>query len=416
MSRPKGGEVGMGGCLVCGSAIEPFMSFGKMPIANGFLREEDFLAEFFFELEVGRCGRCSMVQLTQVLDPAKLFHGAYAYFSSISVKMAEHFRRFADEVQQVYLTSGDPCVVEIGSNDGIMLQHFAAKGVRHVGVEPSTNVAQAAMRRGVNTLCRFFDEATAAEIVDQYGQADVVLGANVVCHVPNIHSLMRAVQVLLKKQGVFIFEEPYLGDILKKISYDQIYDEHVFYFSASSLKNMLALYDMEIMDVLPQPVHGGSMRYVTARKGMIPPISAVAERLTQEVGIGLTREETFVRFRNHVLKSRDDLMSLLWRLRREGKRIVGYGATSKSTTVTNFCGIGPDLLEYISDTSPTKQGRYSPGVHIPVVPYERFREKYPDYALLFAWNHAEEIVAKEADFRAAGGKFIFYVPMVHVAA
>ena len=406
----------MGVCLTCDSSIEPFMSFGRMPIANGFLLEEDFADEFIFELQVGFCRRCFMVQLTRVVDPGKLFHGSYAYFSSISVRMAEHFRRFAEEVQRVHLTSEDPFVVEIGSNDGIMLQHFASRGLRHVGIEPSSNVAQAAMLKGVNTTCRFFDEATAADIVGQYGLADVILGANVVCHLPEIRSVMRGVEVLLKKQGFFIFEEPYLGDVVEKVSYDQIYDEHVFYFTASSLRNLLAQYDMEIVDVVPQNVHGGSMRYITARRGVAQPSEAVAERFAREAALGLTQEETFMRFRERVLKSRDDLTSLLNRLRQEEKRVVGYGATSKSTTVTNFCGIGPDLLEYISDTSPTKQGKYSPGAHIPVVPYERFRARYPDYALLFAWNHAEEIIPKEEAFRASGGKFILYVPTVGVMA
>ena len=210
------------------------MSFGRMPIANGFLREEDFVDEFFFELCVGFCQHCTLVQLTHVVDPDKLFHGGYAYLSSISVRMADHFRLFADDVCRKHLGGNGGFVVEIGSNDGIMLQHFATRGLRHLGVEPSSNVAEVARQKGISTLCEFFGETTAQAIVSEYGQADVILGANVVCHLPNIHSVLRGVDVLLKKDGVFIFEEPYLGDILDKVAYDQIYDEHVFYFSGSS--------------------------------------------------------------------------------------------------------------------------------------------------------------------------------------
>ena len=406
----------MAECLACRAPIEPFMSFGRMPIANGFLREEDFVDEFFFELCVGFCQHCTLVQLTHVVDPDKLFHGGYAYLSSISVRMADHFRLFADDVCRKHLGGNGGFVVEIGSNDGIMLQHFATRGLRHLGVEPSSNVAEVARQKGISTLCEFFGETTAQAIVSEYGQADVILGANVVCHLPNIHSVLRGVNVLLKKDGVFIFEEPYLGDILDKVAYDQIYDEHVFYFSATSLQNLLARYGMEVVDVVPQPVHGGSMRYVVARVGEIRPSPALVARLASEADAGVGRYETFVTFRDRVMESRDQLRKLLRRLRREGKVIAGYGATSKSTTVTNFCGIGPEEIAYISDTSPTKQGRYSPGVHIPIAPYEQFCAAYPDYAVLFAWNHAAEILPKEATFRACGGQFILYVPSVQVMA
>ena len=392
------------------------MSFGKMPIANGFLRAEDFADECFFELRVGSCQRCTMVQLTNVIEPDKLFHGGYAYLSSLSVRMADHFRRFAGEVRQTHLGGDNAFVVEIGSNDGVMLHHFANSGIRHLGVEPSSNVAEVARQKGINTLCEFFSEATAQAIVSKHGQADVILGANVVCHLPNIRSVLCGVDLLLKKDGVFIFEEPYLGDILDKVAYDQIYDEHVFYFSATSLQNLLAQYGMEVVDVMPQTVHGGSMRYVVARVGEIPPSSALIARLANEDDAGFGRQETFTRFRDRVVESRDQLRALLKQLRQDGKVIAGYGATSKSTTVTNFCGIGPEEVAYISDTSPTKQGRYSPGVHIPIAPYEQFCAAYPDYAVLFAWNHAAEILPKEESFRAGGGQFILYVPSVHVMA
>lgn len=405
-------------CLICQNAIEPFMSFGKMPIANGFLRPEDFGGEFVFDLKVGCCERCHMVQLTELVDPAKLFHENYAYFSSISTRMAEHFRCYAQAVRDEYLKTPDPLVVEIGSNDGIMLQHFAKAGggTRHVGIEPSANVAEAARKKGVNTLCRFFNEETAKGVRTEYGPADAVLGANVVCHLPNIHSVLKGLEILLGPKGLFIFEEPYLGDIIEKTSYDQIYDEHYFYFCLHSLANLFKQYGMEIVNIMPQNTHGGSMRYVVARCGTWPVQPVVGERCAKEVTLGLMEPASFGRFRRNVERSRDQLLSLLEGLRRRGKRITAYGATSKSTTVTNYCGIGPELIEFISDTTPGKQRRFSPGAHIPVVPYERFKEAYPDYALLFAWNHGEEIVARETAFTATGGRFISYVPNVRVQA
>jgi len=404
----------MPACLICEEPFQPFMSFGRMPIANGFLTEAQFPQEFFDELTVGACPRCSMVQLGRILPPEQLFHENYAYFSSISTRMTEHFRRFAEWVSGSFLTGKDPFVVEIGSNDGIMLQNFAKSGMRHLGVEPSANVAQAAQARGVRTVCRFFDEKAGREIRGEHGAAQAVLGANVICHLPNINSVVRGVLELLDDRGVFVFEEPYLGDIVEKTSYDQIYDEHYLYYALGSLDRLFARHGMEVVDVVPQQVHGGSMRYVAARRGAWPVRESVVRQRAHEEALGLAHPGTYLRLRARIEESRRKLAALLRDLKGAGKTVAGYGATSKSTTVTNYCGIGPDLVAYISDTTPGKQGRFSPGVHIPVVPYERFQESPPDYALLFAWNHGAEIVEKEAGFRARGGKFLVYVPEVGV--
>ena len=203
-----------------------------------------------------------------------------------------------------------------------------------------------------------------------------------------------------------------MGDIVEKTSYDQIYDEHAFYFSVASLNHLFGQHELEIVDVMPQDVHGGSMRYVVAHQGARKASAAVATQRAKEESLGLHRPETYDRLRRHIERSRDDLMALLQDLKRQGKRVVGYGATSKSTTVTNYCGITPDLVEFISDTTPIKQGKFSPGAHIPVRPYDDFVANYPDYALLFAWNHGEEIINKEQKFQSAGGKWIVYVPKV----
>jgi methylation protein EvaC len=402
-------------CRICGSAIEPFMSFGPMPIANGFLKADQLAGEYFFELRVGFCQRCGMVQLIDQPDREQMFNEHYHFFSGTSRFMTEHFRRFAAHVQSDFIgRGGDPFVVEIGSNDGIMLKNFAQGGVRHLGIEPSLNVAKAAMDKGVNTVSAFFDADLARSIVAIHGQADAFLAANVMCHIPYFHSIIEGIKILLKPDGIVAFEDPYLGDVIEKTSYDQIYDEHVFLFSLRSISYAFQEHGFELVDIEPQETHGGSMRYILAHKGMRQVSKRVSAQLRKEEALGLHKVETFQRFKDNCEKSRDSLKSLLQSLREEGKRVVGYGATSKSTTVTNYTGITPDLVEFISDTTPIKQGKLSPGAHIPVKPYEEFQKRYPDYALLFAWNHSKEIMAKEQAFHDAGGKWIGYVPAVGV--
>ncbi len=409
----------MAQCMICSESISSFLSLGQQPIANGFLEANQFADEYFYELQVAFCPNCGMVQLVNQVDPVKMFHEDYAFFSSTSTRMAAHFKGLADTVMTDYLKSaasgdGTPFVVEIGSNDGITLQHFGNAGIRHLGIEPSQNVAQVAIDKGIQTVCQFFDEELAQAILSEHGQVDALLGANVMCHIPDLHSVFAGIKRLLKANGSLIFEDPYLGDIVKKTSYDQIYDEHVFYFSVKSISYLAAQHGLEVVDVVPQNVHGGSMRYVLAHKGSRAVSAAVARQLAEEESLGLHRAETYDRLRRNIERSRDSLMEVLHDLQRQNKRVVGYGATSKSTTVTNYCGISPELVEFISDTTPIKQGKVSPGAHIPVRPYQEFEQDYPDYVLLFAWNHAEEIMAMETDFERSGGKWLVYVPEVKV--
>jgi len=401
-------------CLVCRTLIEPFMSFGKMPIANGFLKKDQFGEEYFFELKVASCPECGMFQLIEQPDRTKMFNENYAFFSGTSKNMAVHFQEFAKHLKGDYLSSKDPFVVEVGSNDGIMLKNFVDSGIRHLGIEPSANVAKAATDKGINTICKFFDEECAKEIVAKHGQADAFLGANVMCHIPYLHSVIKGAKILIKPKGVMIFEDPYLGDVIEKTTYDQIYDEHVFLFSVSSIKNLFARHDMELIDIEPQETHGGSMRYIIANKGKRPVSARLNRQLEEEKALGLDRAETYDMFRKNCERYRNELMGLLRDIKKKGKRIVGYAATSKSTTIMNYCGITEDHIEFISDTTPLKQGKFSPGVHIPVRPYEDFKADYPDYALLFAYNHAKEIMAKEKDFMVSGGKWITYVPKVQI--
>ncbi|MBI4456224.1 MAG: class I SAM-dependent methyltransferase [Acidobacteria bacterium] len=401
-------------CLICQNRFEPFISFGRMPLANGFLMPDQFSREYFFDLKAGFCQNCGMVQLAELVDRQKMFHADYPFFSSTSQRMAAHFKELAEFVMLDFLRPPDPFVVEIGSNDGITLQHFAARGIRHLGIEPAANVAQVARQKGIRTICEFFDEELARQIVVKHGRADVFLGANVLCHIPYLHSVIAGIAVLLKPEGILLFEDPYLGDIVEKTAYDQIYDEHAFYFSVSSMSYLFDKHGLEIIDVASQPVHGGSMRYIVARKGTRQPSQRVSAQRNTEEALGLGRLETFQQLRRNIERSRDDLVTLLRDVRRQDKRVVGYAATSKSTTVINYCGLTPQLIDFISDTTPIKQGKFSPGAHIPVRSHEVFAANYPDYALLFGWNHAEEIMANEQRFKAAGGKWIVYVPSVQV--
>lgn len=402
-----------GRCRVCDTPITAFMSFGRMPIANGFLVAEEIPDEYFFELAPAVCDQCKMFQIVQQPQPEKMFHENYAFYSSTSRHMQQHFEAFAGDVIASHLSGcPDPFVVELGSNDGIMLRHFQSRGLRHLGVEPSVNVAEVARGHGIRTISAFFNRDLAENIVSEHGHADVMLAANVMCHIPDLPGVAAGAKRLLKPDGLFIFEDPYLGDMIAKTSYDQIYDEHVFIFSASSVSRAFAPHGLELVDVRPQVTHGGSMRYFLAPAGSRTPTTRVAEQFAKEEEQGLERPETYLKFKQNCENSRAQLMEILEDFRGRGKRIVGYGATSKSTTVTNYCGIGPEYVEFISDTTPIKQGKLSPGTHIPVRPYAEFTRSYPDYALLFAWNHAVEIQAKERDFIAAGGQWIVYVPNV----
>lgn len=402
-------------CRISGQPLTRAVDLGRQPLGNGFLLPEQFPGEYFYHMEAGFSETSMMFQLIEQPAPEQMFHEQYAFYSSTSRFMEKHFGEFAQQVMQSEcLAKSDPFVVELGCNDGIMLKNFARAGIRHLGIEPSRNVAEVANANGVRTLSEFFAEGVAEKIVREEGQADAFLAANVMCHIPDIQGVVKGIRTLLKPTGVVMFEDPYLGDVIEKTSYDQIYDEHVFLFSAHSIQYLFRLHGMELIDVLPQRTHGGSMRYVLAHAGAYPVSGAVTQLLQKEQALGLHRLATFETFRKDVEQSRSDLVNLLRELKSQGKRIAGYGATSKSTTILNYCGIGPDLIEYISDTTPIKQGKFTPGMHIPVKPYETFQSNPPDYAVLFAWNHAEEIMAKEKAFMEAGGRWIVHVPKVQV--
>ena len=404
----------MSKCLICDSEYSSFVDFGVMPIANAFATKEQIKNEYTFPMKVGFCGNCNMVQLVEQPDREKMFHENYAFFSSTSNYMKEHFKLFTNSVSELQDLNENSFVVEVGCNDGILLENFVIDNIPCLGVEPSENVAQVGMEKGIEVITQFFDRPLAEHILQSHQKADAILSANVMCHIPYIHSIYDGVKTLLKEDGVFIFEDPYLGEIIEKTSFDQIYDEHVFLFSALSVNYLANMHDLELVNVEPQITHGGSMRYTIAHKGIKTVSQNVIKLIDQEKKLGLDKKQSYLGFTDNVNKIKNDLINLLTKLKNDGKKVVAYGATSKSTTVTNYFGITPDLVECIYDTTPIKQNKLSPGAHIPVLPYDQFRQSNPDYVLLFAWNHATEIMKKESDYMGHDRHWITYIPNVKV--
>lgn len=402
-------------CRFTGIKLNTILDFGDQPLGNGFLLPEEFNEEYFFKMSIGFSEKTYMLQLNEQPSPEKMFHDEYAFYSSTSKNMALHFKKFAEDLlKSNYLKNEDPFIVELGCNDGIFLKHIAKQKIRHLGIEPSINVAKVANESGINTLSDFFSEKLSTELAKKHGKVDAFIAANVMCHIPNLKDIIKGIKAILNTQGVLIFEDPYLGDVIKKSSYDQIYDEHVYIFSALAVQKIFNIYDMELIDVQPQNTHGGSMRYFISHKGSYKISNNVEKIINNEINLGLNKESTFKKFSMNVQKSRLELRELLKRLKSQGKKIAGYGATSKSTTILNYCNIGSDLIDYITDTTPIKQNKFSPGMHIPIVDYKYFKENPPDFAFLFAWNHSNEIMEKESDFTKSGGKWITHIPNVRV--
>jgi len=386
------------------------MSFGKMPIANGFLKKDNFDKEFFFDMEVGFSEKCSLFQLKDHPSPEQMFNSEYPFFTGSSEMMKLHFQDYANFLKKNYIKNKSK-IIEIGSNDGTFLKNFKNSDLEFVGFEPSGNVAELANKNEVKTINKFFGPASLDLVKDFIKQTDVIFAANVICHVPNLIDLVKTVDQLLSKNGVFIFEEPYLGSMFEKTSYDQIYDEHIFMFSGTSVKKIFDIFDMELIDLIKQETHGGSMRYVISRKKQRQVSLNVQKILDEEKINNLDNIESCLLFKQKCEESKDKLNKKLKKYSSDGKRIVGYAATSKSTTILNYCGIGPETIEYICDTTKEKVGKFSPGMHIPIVSVDEFRKDNAEIAYLFAWNHKTEIFSKEEVFTQNNGKWISHVEL-----
>ncbi len=399
-------------CRICHHNAKEIVDFGLMPIANGFVKDPQE-KEYKYPLVVYFCPVCCMVQLAKQPAPEKMFHDHYQFISSTSKAMAIHFEEEAKHILRIIARRPNPLVMEIGSNDGIMLRHLVSAGVRHVGVEPAGNVAAMAEKNGVTVWNGFFSNKTAKELKKKYGKVDVFCGSNVTCHIATLRDVARGVHDILQDDGVWFFEDPYMYDIAKLGSFDQIYDEHVYFFSGVSVQNFAQLHGFSLVDMRHQAVHGGSMRYYL-KKGKHQQSSRVEMYIRKERQANLHVLAGYRLFKKQVEKIADDLRGTLIRLKKSGKKIAGYGATSKSTTLLTFAKIGPEHIEYISDNTPTKIGLFTPGTHIPVKSHDVFVKDPPDYMVLLAWNHKKEILKKETEYRAGGGKFITFFPKVRI--
>ncbi|MGH3804761.1 MAG: methyltransferase domain-containing protein, partial [Pseudonocardiaceae bacterium] len=334
-------------CCICGGLLREFFDLGRQPLSSAFRLPDQLEGEFFFRLAVGVCESCTMVQLIDEVPRDRMFHQNYPYLSSGSAAMRKHFEQTANYFLETELAGPDAFIVELGCNDGIMLRTIAETGVRHLGVEPSGGVAEVARENGVRVTTEFFQESLAVQVRAADGPAKMIYAANTVCHIPYLDSVFRGVDTLLAPDGVFVFEDPYLTEIIDQTAFDQIYDEHFFFFTVSSVSAMAEHFGFELVDVERLPVHGGEVRYTIARKGQRSVSNAVGRLLAEERVRGLTDLGTLQTFVSKVERMRTELVALLRTLRTEGRTVVGYGATAKSATVTNYCGIGPDLVSFV---------------------------------------------------------------------
>lgn len=393
-------------CKINNKTLKPFMTFGLMPLANAFLEKKNFKDEYFYNLEVGFSEELSLFQLNDYPSPKKMFNKNYPFFTGSSEFMKIHFKNYFDWIKNNYLKFKSN-IIEIGSNDGTFLLNFKNQGHNCIGFEPSTNVADQAKKKDLNIINDFFCLKNVTALKKK--NTDIICAANVICHIPDIIDVIKSVDFLLKDDGLFIFEEPYLGAMFNKVSYDQIYDEHIYMFSVSSIKKIFNSYDFELVDVLPQITHGGSMRYVISRKKKILINDSVNIILQKEKDNNIDNISSCFAFKQNCETSKKNILKILNKYKDQKKSVCGYAATSKSTTILNYCNIGSNIIDCIYDTTDEKIGKYSPGMHIPIKPMEDFKFDKPDIAYLFAWNHKDEIFKKEKYFSKRGGVWISHV-------
>ena len=381
-------------CKITKKKLKPFMSFGKMPIANGFLKKKDFKKEYFFKMEVGFSKDVSLFQLNDHPKPKLMFNKNYPFFTGSSKGMINHFKEYSYWIKKNYLKKSKN-LIEIGSNDGTFLSNFKGSKINTLGIEPSSNVAKISKKKGIKTINSFFTYKNANKLKKYKNNTDIISAANVICHVPNLIDLIKGVDCLLNQDGLFIFEEPYLGSMYEKTSYDQIYDEHIFMFSVNSIKKVFRLFNFDLINVLPQKTHGGSMRYVIGRSQVHKIHKNVSKFLKYEKKKNIDSIKGCLNFKKKCENSKKKLKKKINSILKKGKKIAGYAATSKSTTILNYCGIDKKHIDFICDTTPNKINTCSPGTHIPIVTVNYFKKNIPDYTFLFAWNHKKEIFKKE---------------------
>lgn len=398
-------------CLGCAEPLPPaFLNLGSTPLANSYLEPNgDAQDEDVFPLAVVFCPACFLVQLSETVPPEKMFKD-YLYFSSYSESFLVHARAMCEALSERFNLGGESRVLEVASNDGYLLQYFKAKGIPVLGVEPASNIAEESRRRGIETLNCFFGPQAVDEILKSFGSVDLLIGNNVLAHVPAINEFLAATAACLRKSGCAVFEFPHVQELLRKTEFDTIYHEHVFYYSLHALKHLAERAGLEIFDVSKKKVHGGTLRVFLRRSSGAGVPDSVKSMLDQESDAGLTRSETYGAFSSRVATLKRDLRELLGGLKGAGKKICAYGAPAKGNTLLNYCGIGSDVIDFTVDRSPHKQNKLLPGTRIPIRNPGDISSTKPEYLLILPWNIQDEIMQQMAHIREWGGKFVVPIP------
>ncbi len=402
-------------CRICSNTkLHTFLDLGSMPIPNGFLTKAQLShKEERYPLKACVCTSCWLVQLTHVI-PAEIMFKNYVYIPSTSTTMLEHFEKL---VKDTLLTSeaSNALVVDIGSNDGTLLSYYQKKGMRILGIDPAENLAKKANTQGIPTLARYFTSKLAGEVVVEHGPAKIITATNVIAHIDDLHDAVGGIQVLLHPQGLFVMEAPYLVDLIDNNEFDTIYHEHLSYFAIHPLQKLFEMHDLHIVDIIKQSVHGGTIRvYISHIKSKHAVHPRVENFITEEKIKQFHTLSLYHEFASRVKDMKKELTLLLKRIKKEGKSIVGYGASAKGNVLENYCNITPDILDYIVDATPYKKGKYTPGTHIRIYPEDKILKNSPDYALLTSWNFAGEILKKNKTYREGGGQFIIPVPFLKI--
>jgi hypothetical protein len=404
-------------CRFCRAPLaETFVDLGMSPLCQTHIRPDQLHdMEPFYPLHAYVCGSCFLVQLQEFVSPGDIF-SEYAYFSSYSSSWVEHARRYAAMAIDRFGLSGSSKVMEIASNDGYLLQHFVERGVPVLGIEPAANVAQAAIDKGIPTTVRFFGRESAASIASEHGRPDLLLGNNVLAHVPDLNDFVGGMKTLLAPTGVITMEFPHLMRLMAENQFDTIYHEHFSYFSFVAVEKVFAHHGLTLFDVEELPTHGGSLRiYARHADHAALAVAPTVERLrSRETDDGFLTLERYRGFAEQVKATKRKLLAFLIDAKGRGKKVAGYGAPGKGNTLLNYCGIRTDFLDFTVDANPYKQGKYTPGTRIPILAPEAIREAKPDYVLILPWNLKEEISRTAAYVRDWGGQFVVPIPEVRV--